>query len=60
MASLSGGFECDYLPQGTHVFEYSARVQLRGEYQSGIAEIQCMYAPEFNSHSQSILLTVLP
>jgi hypothetical protein len=33
-------------------------VQLRGEYQTGIAEIQCMYAPEFNSHSQSIKLTV--
>jgi len=51
-------FFIDYLRKGTYVFEYSSRVQLRGEYQTGIAEIQCMYAPEFNSHSASIKLTV--
>jgi uncharacterized protein YfaS (alpha-2-macroglobulin family) len=51
-------FFIDYLPKGTYVFEYSTRVQLRGEYQTGIAEIQCMYAPEFNSHSESIALAV--
>jgi hypothetical protein len=33
-------------------------VQLRGQYQSGIAEIQCLYAPEFNSHSGSVGLKV--
>ncbi len=47
-----------YLPKGTYVFEYSVRVQHRGQYQSGIASIQCLYAPEFNSHSQSFELTV--
>jgi hypothetical protein len=51
-------FFIDYLPKGVYVFEYSTRVQLRGEYQTGIAEIQCMYAPEFNSHSESIHLSV--
>jgi hypothetical protein len=51
-------FFIDYLPKGTYVFEYSTRVQLRGRYQSGIAEIQCMYAPEFNSHSESIPLEI--
>jgi uncharacterized protein YfaS (alpha-2-macroglobulin family) len=51
-------FFIDYLPKGTYVFEYSTRVQLRGQYQTGVAEIQCMYAPEFNSHSESIGLTV--
>ncbi|MEO7599610.1 MAG: alpha-2-macroglobulin family protein [Opitutus sp.] len=51
-------FFMDYLPRGTYVFEYSTRVQLRGAYQSGIAEIQCMYAPEFNSHSESVRLEV--
>lgn len=51
-------FFIDYLPKGVYVFEYSTRVQLRGEYQTGVAEIQCMYAPEFNSHSQSLRLTV--
>jgi hypothetical protein len=51
-------FFIDYLPKGTYVFEYSTRVQLKGTYQTGIAEIQCMYAPEFNSHSESIALEV--
>ena len=27
-------------------------------YQTGMAEIQCMYAPEFNSHSESLPLKV--
>ena len=51
-------FFIDYLPKGTYVFEYSVRVQLKGAYQTGIAEIQCMYAPEFNSHSESTALEV--
>jgi len=51
-------FFIDYLPKGAYVFEYSTRIQHRGQYQTGIAEIQCMYAPEFNSHSESLALTV--
>jgi hypothetical protein len=51
-------FFIDYLPKGAYVFEYSTRVQLKGEYQSGMANIQCMYAPEFNSHSESHELVV--
>ena len=49
-------FFIDYLPKGTYVFEYGLRVFHRGQYQSGMANIQCMYAPEFNSHSQSFEL----
>ena len=51
-------FFIDYLPKGTYVFEYPVRVQLRGRYQTGIASIQSMYAPEFNSHSESYDLEV--
>ena len=51
-------FYIDRLPKGTYVFEYSLRVQHGGEYQSGIAHVECMYAPEFNSHSASALLEV--
>ncbi len=51
-------FFIERLPRGTYVFEYPLRIQLKGEYQSGLAEIQCMYAPEFNSHSESVLLKV--
>jgi uncharacterized protein YfaS (alpha-2-macroglobulin family) len=51
-------FFISYLPKGVYVFEYSTRVQHRGQYQTGIASIQCMYAPEFNSHSESFNLVV--
>lgn len=51
-------FFIDYLPRGTYVFEYSTWVVHRGQYTSGIASIECMYAPEFNSHSASVPLTV--
>jgi hypothetical protein len=51
-------FFIDYLPKGTYVFEYATRVVHKGQYQTGMATIQCMYAPEFNSHSESIPLVV--
>jgi uncharacterized protein YfaS (alpha-2-macroglobulin family) len=51
-------FFIDYLPKGTYVFEYELRVQHRGSYQNGMAHIECMYAPEFNSHSESVKLEV--
>ena len=51
-------FFIDYLPRGTYVFEYSVRVQHRGKFETGIAELQCMYAPEFNSHSASVEIEV--
>ena len=51
-------FFIDYLPKGTYVFEYATRVVHKGRYQTGTAHIQCMYAPEFNSHSERIPLEV--
>ncbi len=51
-------FFIDYLPKGVYVFEYAVQVQHKGKYPTGLASIQCMYAPEFNSHSESIGLEV--
>jgi uncharacterized protein YfaS (alpha-2-macroglobulin family) len=51
-------FFIDYLPKGTYVFEYSVRAVHKGKYPTGLASIQCMYAPEFNSHSESVTLEV--
>ncbi len=51
-------FFIDYLPKGVYVFEYAVRVQHRGKYPTGFAHIECMYAPEFNSHSENINLEV--
>ncbi|WP_146582299.1 alpha-2-macroglobulin family protein [Neorhodopirellula pilleata] len=53
-------FFIDYLPKGTIVLESRSRVQLRGEYQSGLATIELMYAPQYNSHSESHVLKVKP
>jgi len=39
------------LPKGTYVFEYPLYVNAAGEYSNGIATIQCLYAPEFVSHT---------
>ncbi len=52
-------FFFDYIPKGTYVFEYDLRVQHNGDFSNGIATIQCMYAPEFTSHSDGIRVKVL-
>lgn len=51
-------FFFDYLPKGTYIFEYPLRVFNKGDFSTGIATIQCMYAPEFSSHSEGIRLQV--
>lgn len=44
-------FFLDFLPRGTHVFEYRLRAAQAGDFSSGISQVQCLYAPEFTSHS---------
>lgn len=51
-------FFFDYLPKGTYVFEYPLRVTHLGDFSNGITSIQCMYAPEFTSHSEGIRIEV--
>lgn len=51
-------FFFDSLPAGTYVFEYPLRVTYKGEFSNGITSIQCMYAPEFSSHSQGSRISV--
>ena len=47
-----------YLPKGTYVFEYPLRVTHKGDFSNGITTIQCMYAPEFTSHSEGVRVKV--
>ncbi|WP_029904362.1 alpha-2-macroglobulin [Prevotella sp. 10(H)] len=54
----STNFYFDHLPKGTYVLEYPVYVNRSGEYANGITTIQCMYAPEFVSHTQGIKVTV--
>ncbi|HBX53228.1 MAG TPA: hypothetical protein DEH02_19390, partial [Bacteroidales bacterium] len=51
-------FFMGYLPKGSYVFEYPLRVTHNGNFSNGITQIQCMYAPEFGSHSEGIRVKV--
>lgn len=55
---MATNFFIDYLPKGTHIFEYPLRVVHKGDFSNGITSLQCMYAPEFSSHSEGIRVTV--
>ncbi|MCK4664719.1 MAG: hypothetical protein KAT68_17750 [Bacteroidales bacterium] len=46
------------LPAGIYVFEYLLRVCHSGNFSNGITTIQCMYAPEFTSHSEGVRVNV--
>lgn len=46
-------FFFDHLSKGTYVLEYSCRVSQVGTYQSGLATVQCAYAPEMAAHSSA-------
>ncbi|MBQ8530386.1 MAG: alpha-2-macroglobulin [Parabacteroides sp.] len=49
---ISENFYFDRLPQGTYVLEYAVYVSRPGTYTEGISTIQCLYAPEFVSHTK--------
>ncbi|NVK64566.1 MAG: hypothetical protein HWE22_08255 [Flavobacteriales bacterium] len=51
-------FFMDFVPKGTYVFEYDLRVSHEGDFSNGVTTIQCMYAPEFTSHSEGVRVTV--
>lgn len=51
-------FFIGYMPLGSYVFEYSVRVQHVGDFSNGVTSIQCMYAPEFGSHSEGMRVKV--
>ncbi|WP_188748763.1 alpha-2-macroglobulin family protein [Parapedobacter defluvii] len=55
---VATNFFFDYLRKGTYVFEYPVFVSQVGNFSNGISTIQCMYAPEFSSHSEGIRVTV--
>ena len=51
-------FFISYLRKGTYVFEYPLVVSQKGDFSNGITSIQCMYAPEFGSHSEGVRVNV--
>lgn len=55
---LATHFFIDYLPKGTFVLEYSLVASNRGSYASGMATLQCMYAPAFSSHTSGMRIQI--
>ena len=51
-------FFFDRIAPGTYVFEYTLRVTHSGDFSNGITTAQCMYAPEFSSHSEGVRVKV--
>ena len=51
-------FFFSFLPKGTYVFEYEMWANNAGTFTSGIATIQCQYAPEFVSHTGGEIVRV--
>ncbi|MFQ7083658.1 alpha-2-macroglobulin family protein [Bacteroides intestinalis] len=54
----STNFFFDSLSKGVYVLEYSYRVARSGQYEAGLATIQCAYAPEYAAHSASMKVEV--
>ncbi|MCD4698807.1 MAG: hypothetical protein K8S16_21455, partial [Bacteroidales bacterium] len=54
----STNFFFDYLRKGAYVFEYPLIASQKGDFSNGITTIQCMYAPEFTSHSEGVRVTI--
>ncbi len=55
---LATHFFISYIPQGTYVFEYPLRANHKGDFSNGITTMQCMYAPEFSSHSEGMRILI--
>jgi uncharacterized protein YfaS (alpha-2-macroglobulin family) len=55
---LAMNFFIGFLRKGTYVFEYPLRVSQKGDFSNGITTMQCMYAPEFSSHSEGVRVKV--
>jgi len=50
----STNFFISRLRKGVYVFEYNLRANNAGSFSNGITTLQCMYAPEFSSHSKGM------
>ncbi|MDP2174733.1 MAG: alpha-2-macroglobulin family protein [Bacteroidota bacterium] len=54
----SSNFFIDNMNKGTYQLSYILKVEQAGTFNSGIATVQCMYAPEFVANSKALLLKV--
>ena len=57
---VATNFFISNLNKGSYVFEYQLRVVQPGNFSTGITTIQCMYAPEYNAHSNGERMIIKP
>ena len=57
---VATNFFISELNKGNYVFEYKLRVAQPGNFSTGITSAQCMYAPEFNAHSEGKRMAIKP
>lgn len=55
---LSENIYIEHLPEGTFVLEYPVYISRTGKYTGGISTIQCLYAPEFISRTEGMVIEV--
>lgn len=55
---VSTNFYIDYLPKGIYQFEYPLYVTHSGKFSTGIASVQCMFAPQYCSYTESNTIVV--
>ena len=60
MKDASANFFIGWLPKGVYVFEYELRATHAGTFSNGITTVQCMYAPDFASHSEGLTVRIKP
>ena len=54
----STNYFIDYLPKGTHIFEYEVKTNNIGIFNSGISQIECMYDPAVNARSGNLKIEI--
>ncbi|NVO83273.1 alpha-2-macroglobulin family protein [Hymenobacter terrestris] len=54
----AANFFISYFPKGTHTFEYRLRAAQAGNFSGGLSQLQCLYAPEFTTHSAGTRVSI--
>lgn len=54
----STNYYCDRMKKGTYIFENTSYIDRAGRYTSGMATVQCAYAPEFISRANPETINV--
>ena len=56
---VSTHFFIENLEKGIYLLEYPLRVAIAGNFSNGISTIECLYAPEFKSHSSGSKINIV-